>query len=156
MGSNSAATYPPYQGTPCTRSRNNPQTPKGKQGMWTYRAALHRVIDGDTLELVIDNGFGSRQQEAIRLLDVWAPELNKSGGKETKAYVEEWMRALRSDLRWPIIVTTQTNTMVEPTQTRTFTRYVGTIWPYTHTGPTNETSLNSDVRQYIQDHPQWQ
>lgn len=42
---------------------------------WTYRAKLHRVVDGDTLDLLIDLGFGVAVRERVRLLGLDAPEV---------------------------------------------------------------------------------
>ena len=42
--------------------------------MYAYRAALARVIDGDTVELVVDLGFRMTVRDRFRLADIDAPE----------------------------------------------------------------------------------
>jgi len=42
---------------------------------YRYRAELDRVVDGDTLDVVIDLGFYIRIKERIRLEGVDTPEL---------------------------------------------------------------------------------
>jgi endonuclease YncB( thermonuclease family) len=117
--------------------------------MWTYRAALIQVIDGDTLRLDIDLGFHVRTQQDIRLLAVSAPETYQPGGQEATAYVSDWMHALE-DLRWPLLITTSINHNVEPEEKRTFTRYLGTI-----TDIVDGRTLNTDLADYLALHPEW-
>jgi micrococcal nuclease len=77
--------------------------------LWHYRARPIRVIDGDTIEAVIDLGFGTTRRERIRVLDVDTPELRSSDpierirGQEAKAYTEAW---LASDEEWPLNIHT--------------------------------------------------
>jgi endonuclease YncB( thermonuclease family) len=80
-------------------------------GLWRYRAALRRVIDGDTLEVVLDLGFDlAFQRMALRLLDLNAPEITgpgKPAGLAAKAYAEQWCQAaLDPRTPWPLLVET--------------------------------------------------
>ena len=50
---------------------------------FNYWAQVHRVIDGDTLELIVDLGFNVSVKETFRLLGVDTPE--KYGVKKTSA-----------------------------------------------------------------------
>lgn len=52
--------------------------------LWTYRAFVDLVVDGDTLQVVIDTGFQSFRRERIRLLGIDTPELRRGteAGKE--------------------------------------------------------------------------
>ena len=45
------------------------------QPSYRYRAELDRVVDGDTLDVVIDLGFYIKIKERIRLEGVDTPEL---------------------------------------------------------------------------------
>ncbi len=47
--------------------------------MWTYRAQVTRVVDGDTIDVLVDLGFGVLRKERIRFarIDAW-----ESRGKE--------------------------------------------------------------------------
>ncbi|RJS82847.1 hypothetical protein CW713_04690 [Methanophagales archaeon] len=66
------------------------------QPSYRYRAELDRVVDGDTLDVVIDLGFYIRIKERIRLEGVDTPEIygvpqdseEYRRGLEAKEYVE--------------------------------------------------------------------
>jgi micrococcal nuclease len=66
------------------------------QPSYRYRAELDRVVDGDTLDVVIDLGFYIRIKERIRLEGLDTPEIygvpqDSEGyrrGLEAKEYVE--------------------------------------------------------------------
>lgn len=54
--------------------------------MYTYRAKLIRVIDGDTIDAIIDLGFDVWVKKRIRLNGIDAPEtrtkkLNRKGAR---------------------------------------------------------------------------
>ena len=59
---------------------------------WIYQATLERVVDGDTVDIVIDLGFSTFRKERIRLYGVDAPEINTEAGKLAKGFVEGWFR----------------------------------------------------------------
>ena len=66
--------------------------------MYVYRAKLERVIDGDTLEVVIDLGFNILRKIKIRLKDIDTPEIfrpscekEKQHGEKAKAFVEDFL-----------------------------------------------------------------
>jgi len=119
--------------------------------MWDYRAKLLEVVDGDTLNLLIDTGFSGRVEEAIRLKDVFAPEKNQPGGKEVKGFVAWWLgNSMNSALKWPLQVYTRPNTKLEPDEIRTFTRYVGVVQA-TGALPT----LNEALIMFLAQHPEW-
>ena len=43
--------------------------------MWTYRAKVIRVVDGDTVDVDIDLGFGIWQKnERVRIMGIDTPE----------------------------------------------------------------------------------
>ncbi len=43
--------------------------------LFTYPCAVRRVVDGDTLDLIIDLGFGLTLKHRVRLLGVDTPEI---------------------------------------------------------------------------------
>ena len=43
--------------------------------MYEYKATLNRVIDGDTLDLIIDIGFKMTTEQRIRLAGIDTPEI---------------------------------------------------------------------------------
>jgi micrococcal nuclease len=62
--------------------------------MYEYNAQLQRVIDGDTIEVAIDLGFGTHRMEMLRLAGINAPEMrgaSKEDGEKAKAFLEEFL-----------------------------------------------------------------
>lgn len=60
--------------------------------MYNYKATLHRVIDGDTMDFVVDLGFKIQAKIRVRVKDYDAPEVRgpeKVQGKLVKAYCEQ-------------------------------------------------------------------
>jgi micrococcal nuclease len=55
--------------------------------IYIYKAELIRVVDGDTVDLIIDLGFDTSRKERFRLYGVDAPEMNTAEGKEAKAWL---------------------------------------------------------------------
>ena len=61
---------------------------RGKtEDLYTYVAKIQRVIDGDTLVLNIDCGFGIWVDHHVRLLGIDTPEMTSYKGKEAKQFV---------------------------------------------------------------------
>lgn len=120
--------------------------------MWDYRARCLHVHDGDTVTLLLDNGFHSRHEEAIRLLKVSAPELSQPGGPETKQFVDNWMSLWdeKPGFDWPLYVMVEKTAQPEPHEIMTFTRYVGTIWTID-----KKYCLNDGINAFLLGHPEW-
>ena len=63
--------------------------------MYKYNAKLIRIIDGDTIEALIDLGFEIATRKIIRLYDINAPEIRgalkeeKLAGLKAKARLQE-------------------------------------------------------------------
>jgi micrococcal nuclease len=57
--------------------------------IYIYKAELIRVVDGDTVDLVIDLGFDTLRKERFRLYGIDAPELNTLAGKAARAWLWE-------------------------------------------------------------------
>lgn len=85
--------------------------------LWQYRATVERVVDGDTLDLKIDLGFGvtlSGDEARVRLLNIDTAEIFGSrdeseeyaAGQRHKAFVEEWV-AQADDEEWPVFIETR-------------------------------------------------
>lgn len=68
----------------CVRDINNLELAR-----WLYKAKVERVIDGDTLDVDVDLGFGIRFKTRIRLAGINAPEKWTLEGEEAKNEVEE-------------------------------------------------------------------
>lgn len=89
--------------------------------VYIYRAALKRVIDGDTFELVVDLGFKVGVTVTIRLRNFYAPETGTVDGTvATNRAVAAFAAA-----RTIILQTTKTRT---GSDVQTFARYVADIW----------------------------
>lgn len=55
--------------------------------MYEYRATVDRVIDGDTIDLIIDLGLNTFVRTRVRVANINAPERYTDAGRITKAYV---------------------------------------------------------------------
>lgn len=84
--------------------------------LWQYRATVERVVDGDTLDLKIDLGFGvllTGDEARVRLRGVDTAEIygvpedseEYAAGQRQKAFVEEWV-ARAEERAWPFLVQT--------------------------------------------------
>lgn len=58
------------------------------QPNYQYQAKVDRVIDGDTVDAIVDLGFHVNTKIRCRLARINAVELKDIGGKEAKIYVE--------------------------------------------------------------------
>ena len=66
--------------------------------MFTYAAKLIDVIDGDTVDLLIDLGFGVHVKERCRLYGIDAPEMPTEAGRNAKSRLESLIGAVNVDL----------------------------------------------------------
>lgn len=55
--------------------------------MYTYKGEILRVVDGDTLDFVIDLGFRVYTNIRVRLLGINAPERHTEKGREVTQYL---------------------------------------------------------------------
>jgi len=62
--------------------------PSDSQFLYTYKAYVERVVDGDTLKVEIDLGFNTRIRQYLRLKGIDCPEMDSSEGKRAKKFVE--------------------------------------------------------------------
>ncbi len=63
-----------------------PGTPE--EWLYTYKAYVVKVMDGDTLKVDFRLGFGDRRGETIRLKGIDCPELDAPGGRAAQRFVE--------------------------------------------------------------------
>ena len=56
--------------------------------LYTYKAFVERVVDADTIWLIIDLGFSSWSRQKVRLRGIDAPELSTKEGIKAKQFVE--------------------------------------------------------------------
>lgn len=57
--------------------------------MYTYNATVVRVVDGDTVDIVIDLGFSISTKQRVRLSGINAPEKSTPEGMASKGYLAE-------------------------------------------------------------------
>ncbi len=101
-----------------------------------YRAKLKRVVDGDTMDLVVDAGFYISVHERFRLKDIDTPEIfgvNKESeeykkGLNAREYVKQRFAQNEGDC------------IVESYKTGVYGRWIGVIW-----FPDSDVSLNQDL-----------
>jgi micrococcal nuclease len=66
---------------------------------YTYAVVVHRVVDGDTLNLDLALGFDVwMQDQNIRLAHIDAPEMPTEAGQAAKAYLESLLGPLPAKL----------------------------------------------------------
>ena len=96
--------------------------------MFTYAAKLIEVIDGDTVDLLIDLGFGVHVKERCRLYGIDAPEMPTEAGKAAKAYLESLIKAATGEL----FVATRKMTRKPKEKTDKYGRYLAVLYdgPY--------------------------
>jgi endonuclease YncB( thermonuclease family) len=61
--------------------------------MYTYKAKLNRVVDGDTVNLTIDLGFRLTYTANCRLAGINAPEMNTDEGKVSKVALMQMLNS---------------------------------------------------------------
>jgi micrococcal nuclease len=64
--------------------------------IYIYKAELVRVVDGDTVDLIIDLGFDTSRKERFRLYGIDAPEMRTAAGKAAKAWLWEALQPLET------------------------------------------------------------
>lgn len=84
---------------------------------YSYPARFDRVVDGDTIDFILDRGFNTVSAMRCRLLGLDTPEVRHSdprhrdAGLAVKKYVERWLWAaesLRADAEeWPLQISTR-------------------------------------------------
>lgn len=57
---------------------------------YVYRAQLIEVIDGDTVDLFVDQGLHNWHKDRFRLAGLQAPEKSAPGGRDATEFVKKW------------------------------------------------------------------
>ena len=91
--------------------------------MYTYAAKLIEVIDGDTVDLLIDLGFGVHVKERCRLYGIDAAEMPTEAGKTAKAYLESLIGAAKE-----LYVATRKMTRKPKEKTDKYGRYLAVLY----------------------------
>lgn len=114
---------------------------------WAYRARTDghpsdAVVDGDTLDLIVDLGFNCRHAVRVRLKGLDTAEIygvrhdsdTYQDGMDQRGFVVAWLQAAQDGPdAWPLVVRTK--------DTGKYGRWVATI-----TDPLRDRSLNDAIR----------
>ncbi len=99
-----------------------------------YRAKVLKVYDGDTADLLVELGFNSSIEIALRFRDINTSELKRGTfaerirGQEQRNYVARVItRAQPAGVDWPVAIVTHKINPEDHKWDRTFTRWVGDI-----------------------------
>ena len=92
--------------------------------MFTYQAKLIEVIDADTVDLLIDLGFGVHVKERCRLYVIDAPEMPTEAGKAAKAHLESLIGSATGGL----FVATRKMTRKPKEKTDKYGRYLALLY----------------------------
>ena len=60
---------------------------KGEGILFTYKAEVEKIVDGDTLRVVVDLGFGFKTRQYLRLRGLDCPEMDTPEGKKASEFV---------------------------------------------------------------------
>jgi len=72
--------------------------------MYEYKAKVHRIIDGDTVDVTIDLGFEMTTKQRVRLYGINTPEtrtrdlVEKAKGKASKARLMELLNGCKREI----------------------------------------------------------
>lgn len=96
----------PFEAGDVVKTRRNgglmEVAPGERANLYTLKAEVTRVVDGDTLWVQVDFGFSFYQPWKVRFRGVDAPEMGTEEGKRAKAWVEERLR------KYPFVILTTT------------------------------------------------
>ncbi len=90
--------------------------------LYLYRAKLDRVIDGDTVDAMIDLGFNTWVHKRIRLLGIDAPETRTRDLREKEAGLQTKERLTG------LLAASEGEFVVESHGVGKYGRCLGTIW----------------------------
>lgn len=66
--------------------------------MYEYAARALTVVDGDTLDVLVDVGFNINTKQRVRLLGINCPEHGTPTGDAATAYTKSWLTQHGPDL----------------------------------------------------------
>jgi Kyanoviridae endonuclease len=115
--------------------------------MYHYKAKVDKIVDGDTIDVIIDLGFKITTFQRIRFARINTPEtynVKKDSeeymkGMEAKQYVEQRMAANNFE------ISLETEKVTEK-----YGRYIGTIWLADSTVSLNDELVQKGLAKYVQ------
>ncbi len=108
---------------------------------YCYNAHVSRIIDGDTIQVVVDAGFRIKMEMRLRLLDVDTPELRPRGGTDEEKEAEK--KAAKRAKEYVSDCVLDKNIRIRTHKADSFGRYLADIWFDLPTG--GEVHLNQDL-----------
>lgn len=109
------------------------------QQAWVFNARAIRVVDGDTIDLCIDQGMHNTRTERVRLLGINCPEVHgpsKPAGMIATEFTHTWLQtAAAGDVPWPL--------RIQTVRSDAFGRYLTTVWRLCDGACLNEALLES-------------
>lgn len=112
--------------------------------MWEYRAKVTRVVDGDTIDVVTDLGFGLDMAMRLRLLGVDAPETTgetAAAGAAATAFTKNWLVEHQDIDQWIFVATIKSRQ--DRDKADSFGRYLAMVWDMGKTANLNEALLTN-------------
>ena len=104
---------------------------------WVFRSRAERVIDGDTIEITIDQGLHSERYEQVRILGVNCPEIHgpsKVAGDAAAAFTRSWL-GTNAPGTWPL--------RIQTVKDDAFGRWLATVWRVSDGACLNDDLLSS-------------
>lgn len=105
--------------------------------MYKYKAKVDRIVDGDTMDIVIDLGFKITTHQRIRLQGINTPETHK-----VKKTSEEYKKGMAAkEFVMQRVADNNNEALIETEKdTGKYGRYIATVWL-----ADNTTSLNDEL-----------
>jgi micrococcal nuclease len=89
--------------------------------MYKYKAKVLRIVDGDTLDLTVDLGFGFTFRARVRLADFDAPESFRPSCQAEKEHANEVVAFLEE------VIPKGTEVLLDTNKTGKYGRWIGDI-----------------------------
>ena len=114
--------------------------------MYHYKAKVERIVDGDTIDVVIDLGFKITTFQRIRLAKINTPETYN-----VKKESEEYQKGLISKLYLEQRIASNNNEIELETEkvTEKYGRYIGIIWLADSTTSLNDELVEKGLAKYV-------
>ena len=106
--------------------------------MFEYKCKILRIVDGDTVDVDIDLGFGIwRHRERVRLVGIDTPEVRTKDLDEKQKGIEtrDWLRERILGKK----------VLLHTNKRGKFGRWLGTIWEIEQVKPDFENSYNKKL-----------
>lgn len=124
-------------------------------GVWLFRCQPDHhsryemgVLDGDTYDLLVDQGFRTQQQVRVRSMtvdtdEIFAPDTDDEHERaiEQRDFARRWMRdRLNDEVDWPLLVSTRK-------ETGKYGRWLGEV--YDHAGGSLGNALVDEFGEHL-------